>query len=170
MKIDELIFGFNISLFTASCILIVLWLAIKTYCERMPKKSFIKETPTNILITGGAQGIGKLLAEKFASSSEIGSVNLIVCDIREDLGKEMIADVKKASGETIALNGIIYGIFLAAIAALYVTMSVGRSVCRSVCLLVGHQRVSKSVILLQNNFTMHRMHKMQRIQCIEYNA
>ena len=60
--------------------------------------------------------------------------------------------------------------FLAAIAALYRTKSVGRLVCRSVCLLVGHQRVSKSVILLQNNFTMHRMHKMQRIQCIEYNA
>ena len=57
-------------------------------------------------------------------------------------------------------------ILLAAIAALYVTMSVGRSVSWS----VGDQRVSKFVILLQDNRTMHRIHTMHRIQCIEYNA
>lgn len=45
------------------------------------------------------------MAEKFASSSEIGSVNLIVCDIRDDLGEEMIKDVKKASGD-IKFTGI----------------------------------------------------------------
>jgi hypothetical protein len=53
-------------------------------------------------------------------------------------------------------------LFLAAIAALYVTMSV----CRSVC----HQRVSKLVILLQENRKMHRIHTMHGIHCIECDA
>ena len=48
-----------------------------------------------------------------------------------------------------------------------VSLSVGLSVGLSVCLSVYHQRVSKSVILLQNNFKMHIMYI---IQCIEYNA
>lgn len=83
---------------TAVMGLLILILVIKSYINRMPKKKFTKEKPTNILITGGVQGLGKLLAEKFASSSETGSVNLIVCDIRDDLAKELIEDVKTASG------------------------------------------------------------------------
>lgn len=66
--------------------------------SRMARKTFTKAQPTNILITGGAQGLGKLVAQKFASSFEPGSVNLIVCDIREDLAKDLIADVKKSAG------------------------------------------------------------------------
>ena len=79
-------------------IFVVLY-AMITYCQRMPKKHFTKEKPTNVLITGGVQGLGKLLAQKFAASSPAGSVNLIVCDIREDLAKDLLEDVKKASGD-----------------------------------------------------------------------
>ena len=62
-------------------------------------------------------------------------------------------------------------LFLAAIAALCRTMSVGLLVGLSVC----HQRVSKLVIILQDNSTMHRIQwikynvydTMHRMQCIE---
>ena len=64
----------------------------------MAKKHFTKEEPTNILITGAAQGLGKLLAMKFAEMSIVGAVNLIVCDIREDLTDKLIEDVTLASG------------------------------------------------------------------------
>jgi len=49
------------------------------------KKLFSKENCTNIVITGGAQGLGKDLAEQFVRRSQIGSVNLIIIDIRQDL-------------------------------------------------------------------------------------
>ena len=65
----------------------------------MAKKHFSKEEPTNILITGAAQGLGKLLAQKFAELSEVGAINLIVCDIRQDLAEQLIADVTQSSGE-----------------------------------------------------------------------
>ena len=54
------------------------------------------------------------------------------------------------------------GHFLAAMAALYRTMSVRPSVGPS----VRHQRVSNLVILLQDKCTMYRIHTMHRLQCI----
>ena len=49
------------------------------------KKRFTPEKCTNVMITGGAQGLGKLLAEQFIRRHLPGSVNLIVVDIRGDL-------------------------------------------------------------------------------------
>ena len=60
--------------------------------------------------------------------------------------------------------------FLAAIAALYRTMSIRPLVRRLVGRLVRHQRVSKLVILLQNNSTMHNIHTMHSLQFKEHNA
>ena len=105
MRILELICESYWSLLLTCCLVLLFVVIVETYLSRMPIKHFSKASPTNVLITGGAQGLGKLLAEKFASSSEIGSVNLIVCDIRDDLGEEMIKDVKKASRD-IKFTGI----------------------------------------------------------------
>lgn len=62
------------------------------------KKTFTKSKSTNIVITGGVQGLGKDLARKFAVKHEIGSVNLIIIDIAEHLAEGMIADIKSAVG------------------------------------------------------------------------
>ena len=40
------------------------------------------------------------MAEKFAATAEAGAINLIICDIREDLEMQLIADVKKAARDT----------------------------------------------------------------------
>ena len=63
-----------------------------------PKKHFTAKECTNIVITGGVQGLGKDLAKKFATKHEIGSVNLIILDIAEHLAEGMITDIKKAVG------------------------------------------------------------------------
>ena len=77
-------------------ILVLNW--IVTSYRRRPKKNFTAKNPTNILITGGVQGIGKLLATKFAGQVAEGAVNIIVIDIRDDLADEMKADLRKESG------------------------------------------------------------------------
>lgn len=59
-------------------------------CSTSIKKHFMPERQTNIMITGGAQGLGKLLAEQFISRSQLGSVNLIIVDIRGDLEKKLM--------------------------------------------------------------------------------
>ena len=58
---------------------------ISWLCSTADKKRFSLERPTNIMITGGAQGLGKLLVEQFIRRSQLGSVNMIVVDIRGDL-------------------------------------------------------------------------------------
>ena len=63
------------------------------------KKRFTKENCTNIMITGGAQGLGKLLAEQFIRRNQVGSVNLIIVDIREDLAPQLLKDAKAISGD-----------------------------------------------------------------------
>lgn len=63
------------------------------------KKRFSAEDPTNIMITGGAQGLGKLLAEQFIRRSQIGSVNLIVVDIRGDLKAQLMKDIKALTND-----------------------------------------------------------------------
>jgi hypothetical protein len=49
------------------------------------RKVFRIAKPTNILITGGVQGLGKLLAIEFARNNPNGEVNLIVIDIASHL-------------------------------------------------------------------------------------
>ena len=51
------------------------------------------------MITGGAQGLGKLLAEQFIRRSQLGSVNLIVVDIRGDLEAQLLKDIKALTGD-----------------------------------------------------------------------
>ena len=51
------------------------------------------------MITGGAQGLGKLLAEQFIRRNQVGSVNLIIVDIREDLAPQLLKDAKAISGD-----------------------------------------------------------------------
>lgn len=65
-------------------------------CRKGPVKKFTIENCTNIVITGGVQGLGKALALEFAVRNEIGSVNLIIIDIREDLACEMMTEISKA--------------------------------------------------------------------------
>ena len=63
------------------------------------KKRFTPEKCTNVLITGGAQGLGKLLTEQFIRRHLPGSVNLIVVDIRGDLEAQLIKDIKVLTGD-----------------------------------------------------------------------
>ena len=62
------------------------------------KKRFTPDRPTNIVITGAAQGLGKQLAEQFVRRHQPGSVNLIIVDIREDLKPQLIKDIKTVAG------------------------------------------------------------------------
>ena len=72
--------------------------SIYTMYERRNKKTYSKDAPVNLLITGGVQGIGKLLAQQFAKHTPSGSVNIIIIDIAENLAEGCIADIKKFSG------------------------------------------------------------------------
>ena len=65
------------------CVL-ALVLCLYKWRER-PRKQFKKEEPTNILITGGVQGLGKLLAMQFAKRHPNGEVNIIVLDVAANL-------------------------------------------------------------------------------------
>ena len=64
-------------------------LAIKvvfTTWQRYPRKDpFDASKPTNIVITGAAQGIGLELAKLFLSSNPQNSVNLFLVDKEKDL-------------------------------------------------------------------------------------
>jgi len=51
------------------------------------------------MITGGAMGLGKLLAEQFVRRHQPGSVNLILVDIRGDLEPQLLKDVKQVAGD-----------------------------------------------------------------------
>ena len=68
-------------------------------CSMTIKKHFTPERCTNVMITGGAQGLGKLLAEQFIRRSQLGSVNLIVVDIRGDLEAQLMKDIKALTGD-----------------------------------------------------------------------
>jgi len=77
------------------CVLLCFIITIKVYYlwKTAPKKNFKTSKPTNVLITGGVQGIGKLLAAKFAAMHPNGEVNLIVIDIAENLAADMKKDI-----------------------------------------------------------------------------
>ena len=78
---------------------IIVPLAVCYYCfSSAAKKRFTADKCTNVLITGGVQGLGKLLAEQFMRSSERGSVNLIVIDVRDDLAGKLLKDVEAIVG------------------------------------------------------------------------
>lgn len=78
----------------------------------MPVKNLRADQKTNILITGSAQGLGKLLAEKFASLHP-DSINLICWDIAEHLAAQLLEDVKKASKKDFSKQVHFYKINLA---------------------------------------------------------
>ena len=79
--------------------MMMLYHCMSWVCSATYKKRFTPERPTNIMITGGAQGLGKLLAEQFIKRSQIGSINLIVVDIRGDLEAQLIKDIKAMTGD-----------------------------------------------------------------------
>lgn len=66
---------------------------------RTSKKRFTPECCTNIMITGGAMGLGKLLAEQFVRRNPLNSVNLIIVDIRADLEAQLKKDIKTVAGD-----------------------------------------------------------------------
>ena len=70
---------------TSLIIILALLIAISkglAYLDSRPKKEFAGGVyKTNILITGAAQGIGKLLAQKFVSIHRLGEINLILLDV-----------------------------------------------------------------------------------------
>ena len=65
---------------------------------RWPRTVFRAEKVTNIVITGGAQGLGCLLACQFLKESPQRSINIIVVDIRQDLAAALTESVSKAAG------------------------------------------------------------------------
>ena len=77
------------------CVFLVLLITVKVYYlwKTAPKKNFELNKPTNILITGGVQGIGKLLAAKFATMHPNGEVNLIVIYIADNLEADLKKDI-----------------------------------------------------------------------------
>ena len=77
---------------------VLLWWTSSWVLGCLPKKEFTVERRTNIMITGGAMGLGKLLAETFVRKHETGSVNLIVVDVRGDLKNELLNDIRTVSG------------------------------------------------------------------------
>lgn len=79
--------------------LMVLYQCMSWFCSNVDKKRFSVERPTNIMITGGAQGLGKLLVEQFIRRSQLGSVNMIVVDIRGDLEAQLMKDIKAMTGD-----------------------------------------------------------------------
>ena len=77
--------------------MLTLYVLLSHLCST-PAKKLSKADPTNIMITGGVQGLGKALAIEFARRHEIGAVNFIILDIAENLAAGMIADMEKALG------------------------------------------------------------------------
>ena len=77
--------------------LLTLYVLLSHLCS-VPAKKLNKAEPTNIMITGGVQGLGKGLAIEFAKRHEIGAVNFIILDIAENLAAGMIADMEQALG------------------------------------------------------------------------
>ena len=73
--------------------------AIRWVFMSMPVKKFTAERCTNIMITGGAMGLGKLLAEQFVRRNPLNSVNLIIVDIRADLEAQLKKDLKQVAGD-----------------------------------------------------------------------
>lgn len=69
------------------------------------RKTFSPESPANIVVTGAAQGLGKLLVKQFARSHPRGAVNLIIVDIRDDLAPAMLKEVREAAGDA-AFKGV----------------------------------------------------------------
>ena len=62
-------------------------------------KKLSSTQPTNIVITGGVQGLGKLLAGEFLGRTPKRSVNMIVVDIRDDLEKTMRDELASIIGD-----------------------------------------------------------------------
>ena len=71
---------------------------VYTYWKRLPKKTF-EGKKVNILITGGVQGIGRLLTAKFALLHAENDLTLIVVDIAASLEPELRATVDKVVGK-----------------------------------------------------------------------
>ena len=71
---------------------------------------------TNIMITGGAQGLGKLLASEFVRHSPPKSINLIIVDVRGDLGTSLMNDLKSIAKDARFENAHFYQANLADIA------------------------------------------------------
>ena len=82
---------------------------------RKPRKTFTVADCTNIVITGGAMGLGKQLAEQFIRRNPLNSINLIIIDIRSDLESELRRDLQKASGSANFKNFTFYKANLAEI-------------------------------------------------------
>ena len=59
------------------CILLVLYYLYRLWRVKS-RKLFTVQQKTNIMITGGLSGLGKLLADRFAQNFNKGEINLIV--------------------------------------------------------------------------------------------
>ena len=84
------------------CALAVLCLivAIYKYVDSRPKKDFAPGT--NIVITGAAQGLGKLLATKFAANHP--NICLHLLDIADNLAPAMLADVEATAKSNVTVK------------------------------------------------------------------
>lgn len=89
--------------------MVFLCLAIlSSWYSAWPRKNLTPDKPTTVLITGGVQGLGKLLAQQFGENCAPGSVKLLVCDIREDLKAEFFEEFRKSAPRFIREDVIFY--------------------------------------------------------------
>lgn len=58
-----------------------------------PVKTFTKDEQTNILITGGLRGLGKLLSERFAKNYNQGEIHLIILSRSDSKLEQMKQDL-----------------------------------------------------------------------------
>ena len=86
----------------------VLWLFLRSV-----KKRFSPENCTTIMITGGAMGLGKLLAEQFVRRNPLNSVSIVVVDIRADLESQLKKDIRTIAGDITFKNVHFYAANLA---------------------------------------------------------
>ena len=82
----------------AAAIVAFILLFISMCLNKPHVKRFSPTKPETVLLTGGVQGLGKLLTQEFMKKIARGSLNIVIVDIRDDLYPQLVKDVTKIVG------------------------------------------------------------------------